>query len=110
MVLIAEGARVAGGAATSGAPSPSAGIGARPVSIAALEPGLGTAPGCAAGAASATAGAGAITRASEFPLRLPNTGLVSGQISARPFHQFGEQRSQQAAAGPFRLGAPGQHL
>jgi hypothetical protein len=41
--------------------------------MAALAPGLGTLPGCIAGASS---GAGAGLRASDVPLRLPNT-LVS---------------------------------
>jgi len=66
-----EGVRVAAGADTSGAPSPSDGIGARPVSIDAPVAGFSTAPACADGAAAGAAGVA--TRASEDPLRLPNT-------------------------------------
>src|SRR5580704_14528257 len=99
-ILTAAGVRVAVGAVSSAAPSPSAGIGARPVSMAALAPGFGTLPGCAA----AWSGAGATTRASDVPLRLPNTSVSElflefdhirqGRTRALSLFlsQFGEQR------------------
>src|SRR6185437_16657050 len=93
----------------------SEGIGARPVSMAALAPGFGTLPGCATGA-------GAASRASEVPLRLPNTSVSELFLELDHVRldrtraltlflpQLSEQRSQQAATRALNLGAPGQHL
>src|SRR5512135_1459920 len=105
-MMTAVGACDTVGAESSGAPSPSEGIGARPVSMAPAAAGFGTAPGCAGAATSAAGGA---TRASVDPLRLPNTLHVSERWSARPLHQFGQEWRQQAAPRALRFGAAGQH-
>src|SRR5579885_2421519 len=104
MFTCAAGVRDGGGAETSGAPSPSEGNGA-------VGFGSGTgAGGVGAGAAGRGASAGA--RASEVPLRLPNTTTHSARFSAGRLHklQFGEQRCQHAAACALGLGAAGEHL
>src|SRR5262249_14129831 len=101
------GARVGGGAETSGAPSPSEGIGARPVSIPPGAAGLGTVPVCAGAATSAPSGA---TRASVNPLRLPNTLHVSKRWSVLSLHQLGQEGRQHPAARALCLGAASQRL
>src|SRR5437868_15442969 len=69
MLLIGEGARVGAGAGTNGAPRPSDGNGVSACSF------CGTLRVAAAG--DGTAWVGAKVRASELPLRLPNTNYVS---------------------------------